>query len=254
VIDLEQAVDELYGVAPEEFVPTRKRLAAELKGDGNNAAAAVIAAARKPTVAAWTLNQLARSRRKEVDLLLDAGHRLRQAQASLLRGQGRSQFESARSTQQSAIAKLAVAAEALLADHGGGSKSVLDQVTATLQAAPTSDEGRELLARGRFERPFTDTGGFDALAALAPAAPRKRQAKPKASDELRRAKADLRRAEQEADRLESRAASAERTVEAQRAGLKRTEEQARDARAAADDAAARSAAAARRVRSLERRR
>ena len=64
----DDAVDELYGVPLGDFVSTRKRLANELGGDEGKE----LAKLRKPNIAAWTLNQLARRYRREVDLLLDA--------------------------------------------------------------------------------------------------------------------------------------------------------------------------------------
>jgi hypothetical protein len=48
-------LDELYGEL-DEFIPTRKRLARELKGAGHKETSGVLASARKPTVAAWVLN------------------------------------------------------------------------------------------------------------------------------------------------------------------------------------------------------
>ena len=73
---LEEAFDELYAAAPEDFVAERARLAKALKENGLADDAKAVAAVRKPTVAAWALNQLSRNNRRETDLLLDAGHRL----------------------------------------------------------------------------------------------------------------------------------------------------------------------------------
>ena len=99
-------------------------------------------------VFAWTLNQLARSERRDVDLLLDAGYRLREAQADILRDGGdRIELERAREIEREALTRLERAAARLL---GGSSSSLLPQVSSTLRTAAVSEEGRELLARGRF--------------------------------------------------------------------------------------------------------
>jgi hypothetical protein len=250
VPDLDEALDELYAAPLEEFVETRKRLAKTLKDAGLTEDAGAVAATRKPTVAAWAVNELSRRNRKEVDSLLDAGHRLRRAQAALLRGEGASEFAAARKAQQSAVSKLGRAAQATLA--GNASRAVLDQVTATLETASISDDGRDLLARGRFEKPFTDDAGFDAITALAPATPRRAKPQPDPRTQLREAKAALKEAERVQRRLERAAADKEQLVARRRAELADAEEQAQETRAEADTAAKATAQAARRVRSLER--
>jgi hypothetical protein len=191
-VDLDQALDELYDAAPEDFVVERKRLAKELKDEGRADDAAHLIKVRKPTVAAWAMNRLARDQRRDVDLLLDSGHRLRQAQAGVLRGDAREAFEQAQRTEREAIGRLVRAAEDLLAERGGASATVLEQIAASLHAAAVSDGGRELVAAGRFTQPLT-LEGFDALAGLAPP-PSKRRAKQKPSrdiEELKHARAEL---------------------------------------------------------------
>src|SRR5690242_7776649 len=93
---LDEATDELYGADLDDFGTERARLAKELRAEGRQADAAALAKLRKPTVAAWVLNQLARRNRREVDLLLHAGHRLRQSQAGVVRGGKRESYEQAR--------------------------------------------------------------------------------------------------------------------------------------------------------------
>jgi hypothetical protein len=191
-VDLEQAREELYGAAPEHFVAERKRLAKELKAEGRAEDAQELAKVRKPTLSAWALNRLTRDERRDVDLLLDSGHRLLQAQAGVLRGDAREGFEQAQRTEREAIARLVHEAEQLLVDRGGASATILEQIAASLHAAAVSEHGRELLAAGQFTEPLT-LEGFDTVAGLAPP-PSKRPAKPKPSrstDELKRARAEL---------------------------------------------------------------
>jgi hypothetical protein len=174
---------------------------------------------RKPTLSAWTVNQLARRERRDVDLLLDASHRLREAQQGLLAGKDQAGFEEARRTQRDALAALRKAAGGILAEAGRGSETTLNKVLATLQAAAVSDEGRELLARGRLTGDVEPTG-FELLSALPAGAPAKaRPSKQRAETRPAKPKVDRRREERlrlEAAReelKEARAASREANAE-----------------------------------------
>ena len=175
--DLEQAFDELYAAAPEEFVVERSRLAKALKQKGRTDDAKTIAAIRKPSVAAWALNQLSRLNRRETDLLLDAGHRLREAQSDALAGAGRDAFTRAREAERQALSELTRQAEQLLKTRGNASPAVLNQISQSLRAAAISQEGRELLAQGRFSEPLK-AEGFDLVGELAGSVPA-RAAKPR---------------------------------------------------------------------------
>ena len=55
------AVEELYGADPQAFTERRAELAAAARDAGDRAAAKAIAALRRPTRAAWVVNQLART-------------------------------------------------------------------------------------------------------------------------------------------------------------------------------------------------
>jgi hypothetical protein len=231
-VTLDEALDQLYGVELDAFIPERKRLARDLKEAGDGEAAAEIAKARKPTVAAWALNQLARAHRRDVDLLLDAGHRLRQAQEGVVGGADRAAFEQAQKTERDALRRLTQQASELL---GGASSQSLSQISSTLRAAAVSEEGRELLARGRFTAPL-EAEGFDVFGALPPRPDRVRSpegdAAPgrRAKEELREAKARVRElqravreAEREAAKLEAEWKDSEAAAEAARAELAEAE-------------------------------
>src|SRR5215208_532649 len=90
---IEQAMRELYALPPGDFTSARDARVKELRADGDRDAAAAVKALRRPTVAAWALNQLARSRAKDVERLLEAGERLRSAQEELLGGGDRAAFQ-----------------------------------------------------------------------------------------------------------------------------------------------------------------
>lgn len=234
-MELEDALDALYDATPDDFVAERKRLAKELKAAGRAEDAVELTKVRKPTVAAWALNRLARDHRRDVDLLLDSGHRMRTAQAGVLRGEAREAFEQAQRTERETIARLVREAERLL---GGASSNVVEQISASLHAAAVSEVGREVLAAGRFTQPLS-LEGFDALAGLAPP-PSKRAPKPKPSrstEELKEARAALaearkrlREAERTAHEAHKLAAQAEINVDDAAAAVRKAEEQLRGRR------------------------
>src|SRR4051794_17297528 len=115
---LDEAIDRLYGVALGEFVSERAQLVKELRAAEQREDADAVGKLKKPTVAASMLNRLAREHRRDVDLLLDAGHRLREAQAGVLRGDERESFERARKQEVDAMRRLLRPAPALRAPAG----------------------------------------------------------------------------------------------------------------------------------------
>jgi hypothetical protein len=235
---LDEAADRLYGVDLDEFAAERARLVKELRGEGRREEAAEVGKLRKPTIAAWALNQLVRRNRREVDLLLHAGHRLRQSQAGVVRGGKRASFEQARQTEAEALRALRLEAGALLRDsRGGASDAVLDQVVRGLRAAAVSDEGREHLARGDFARPPEEESGFELLGGLVGELPERPPPAKQRRDDAQRAKAalqearrrlresesELRKAEAEVRRAERGAEAAAARVDAARAEVERLE-------------------------------
>jgi hypothetical protein len=224
-VTLDEATDQLYGADLDSFVTERTRLARELSDAGDREGGERIAKLKKPTVAAWALNQLARKHRRDVDLLLDAGHRLRQAQEGVVGGADRSSFEQAQKTQREALRRLTQQASQLL---GGASAQVLSQISETLRTAAVSEEGRELLATGRFTAPLTSEG-FDVFGGVLPERPKKKAAAAKsrqANDELRQARErvrELERAVREAEvrvtKLKTELKESERAAESARVAL-----------------------------------
>ena len=192
----------MYAVGPDDFVAERERLSRELRDAGQKEEAKVVKAARKPTLSAWTVNQLARQERRNVDLLLDASHRLREAQQGLLAGKDERGFEEARRTQRDALAALRKAADRILSDAGRGGETTLNKVTATLQAAAVSDEGRELLARGRLTGDVEPTG-FELLSPLSAGPPAKTRPTGPAKKQPASAPSKVERRRQDRERLDA---------------------------------------------------
>jgi hypothetical protein len=207
--------EELYGLPLEEFVSARDQAARAARKAGDKEAAAELAALRKPTVAAWAVNQLARRHRRDVDLLLDSGKRLLDAQRASLEGGGREQLDAARTSLEAAVAALGDAARDVLGESA--SETTMTRVVETLHAAALSTDGRALLASGTLTKELQETG-WDLLSGLAPAKPppdRGRQAtKPERRARARPTgdtKREAEKLERQALREELRAARQRRT-------------------------------------------
>jgi len=188
-------LDDLYSEPLESFTSARNELARKLRAAGDKEAAARVAAMRKPTAPAWAVNQLSRRHRREIDLLLDAGHRLIEAQQG---GRSADELGTAAKQHRDAVERLMRLARSLLAETA--SEDTIRKVAETLRAASLTEEGREELARGRLADAVTTTG-WDILVArtggtAAPARPRASKSKqPDRKAETDRAKSMLKAAE-----------------------------------------------------------
>jgi hypothetical protein len=149
--DIESEIDRLYGLPLDEFVKARDELARSLRGAGRRSDAATIKELRKPTVGAWALNQAVRTRRGDVDELLDAGEALRVAQERLLAGGDRAELRDATEREREVVSRLAGAA-AVIGGEAGRSAALEPRLQATLHAAALDESVRKELAAGRLIR------------------------------------------------------------------------------------------------------
>ncbi|MGN6869094.1 MAG: hypothetical protein ACTHMY_11910 [Solirubrobacteraceae bacterium] len=152
--------DELYGLPLDRFVPERTALARELRSAGRREEAGEVAALRKPSVAAWAVNQLVRTQRKAVDELFEAGDALRAAHDQVLAGGGDAgSLRTAVALQRAAVDSLTKSARGLLTSEGHElSPSIIERVTDTLQAAALDDDARAQVRDGRLERELRHVG------------------------------------------------------------------------------------------------
>ena len=117
----EQAVSVLYRAPHESFVTERRRLAAELKAEGDKAGAAQLAKLGRPPISAWVVNQLWWQAREAFDELFDTAAQLRKGKLS------------ASPAHRKAIARLGARAEQLLREGGhGANDATLRRVAMTL--------------------------------------------------------------------------------------------------------------------------
>jgi hypothetical protein len=151
---------DLYGLPLDRFVPERGALAKALRKRGRREEAREVSSLRKPAVAAWAVNQLVRTRSREVAALFDAGDVLQQAQTQLLtgRGDGRALREAV-GRERDAVRELAELARGLLSSDGHEvTQTTLDRVSDTLHAAALDGDARAQVTDGRLARELRHVG------------------------------------------------------------------------------------------------
>ncbi len=250
--DLDHALDELYGVTPKEFVGTRKSLAAELRTGGDATAAKQLAEARRPTTAAWALNQLARAHPELVDELIERGAELRRVQSRAATG-GADRLREATAERRAALDAAADAALALAGEITANPEAHRDAITATLEAGSADESIGEVVRAGRLVREVEGAVGFPEIATLslvqggrAPkakatadkrAVAEAREPKPApdvaARVALESAEAEARRAAQRASELAVKVGEAEQVLDDRRAELDQAQAALREAQSAA---------------------
>jgi hypothetical protein len=155
---LEKAADELYAADPDEFVDRRRALSAAARQQGDADAAKAIAALRKPTRSAWTLNALARADAGVIERAADLGTQLREAERRL-DGAALRELSRERRELVDTMARTAFTATGQQAP----SAALREEVNATLTAAFADPEVAEQLASGRLLRGAQWAGfGLDA--------------------------------------------------------------------------------------------
>ncbi len=142
---LDAEADRLYGLEPEEFVAARDAAAKALRGDGRRAEAATVAKLRKPSVAAWVVNRLARDEADLVAALLDAGAQLREVQ---LAGAAAADLRAAIEAEAKALDALMRPAGRIAARSESGRDAALARARDTLHAAALDPDLAEEARRG----------------------------------------------------------------------------------------------------------
>ncbi|MFJ4686739.1 hypothetical protein [Streptomyces sp. NPDC088789] len=256
-MDVDEVVRELYGLRPSEFVAARDAYVARAREAKDTAAAKAVAALRRPVLAAWAANQLARQRPDETARFLALAATLREAHRAL----DREQLRTAARQQHRLVAALTRTA-ADLAQEGGQpvGDPVLREVEQTLHAVLARPDVAELWSEGRLTKVpdpavgFADVTPEDAAppARPSPTAPKK----PAAREKAERREAEHREVERrEAERREVERREVERARVVAREAAARVRSRERELASAHDDrtaVAGRVREAVERVRRLER--
>lgn len=192
--DLPPAADELYGLTLEEFVGARNALAKQLRAEGDATAAKRVAALRKPNVAAWTINQLVRSRSGDVGEFARTADELRAAQTDLLEGRGApARLREARTAERAAVERLVDLARGLFPGGREPAQATIERIAATLHAAAADESVRNGVLSGRLLTDFEPSGFGDLQVELPDAPPAAAREKPVETPE-RDAEAEAREA------------------------------------------------------------
>jgi hypothetical protein len=222
---------DLYGLPLERFTEERNALAGELRRAGRRDDAAAVAKLRKPSVAAWAVNQLVRTQQRGTAAVFAAGDALRQAQSDLLAERADpGALRRAITQERAAVERLTEIARGLLSSSGQElSPARLEQVSETLHAAALDDDARAKVQDGCLERELRHVGlgalgagGTEGTSRPQPATakrPRSGKAEARRGDEsaARRLEAEARRrAERAARELAAAQARRERAAEALR--------------------------------------
>ena len=232
---MDDVTDELYALDPGEFVAGRNELAKRLRKAGDRERAAGVAKLRRPSPAAWAVNQLVRRHRAEVEELVRLGEALRAAQDRALTGAESGDLRQAGRARRDAVARLAERADRLLVERGGTAGAHAGDVTATLEAASLDAEAGAAVLAGRLAtelEPPSGFGLFDLTMAPAPAS----QPKPKPAPAPAEEPETDERAERARREAEEAVAEARRRWEAQVAKAKEAVEKVSGSRKAVREA------------------
>jgi hypothetical protein len=144
---VDEAAAELYAADPDAFMDRRRELTAAARKQGDAAAAKEIAALRKPTRSAWTLNALARAEPRMIDNLAELGDQLRGAEQRLDGAAMRSLSQQRRELVDEATRRAFATTS-----QDAPSAAMREEVNATLLAAVANPDVADQLAAGRLTR------------------------------------------------------------------------------------------------------
>lgn len=154
-MDFEEAADALYAAPAADFIATRNELAKQLKADGDQLGSTRLKALRKPTVAAWVANLVARSLPDELDDLLALGDEFREATADL----DGDRLRDLTPKRHQLLDKLSKEAARLASDEGQKvSADVGQKLRETLDAALIDPAAGDALREGRLSSALRHVG------------------------------------------------------------------------------------------------
>jgi hypothetical protein len=154
-VDFEEAADALYAAPAADFIATRNELAKQLKADGDPVGSTRLKAMRKPTVAAWVTNLVARKAPDGLDDLLALGDEFREATADL----DGERLRELTPKRHQLLDKLAKEAVRLAAEDGQKiSADVGQKLRETLDAALVDPAAGDAVREGRLSSALRHVG------------------------------------------------------------------------------------------------
>src|ERR1043166_2858702 len=165
---VEDDIDALFRLPLSKFISARKALAVKLKKEGRGDEAERVKSLTKPSITAWTVNQLYWQQRASFDQLIANGQRLRQAQTKG-RPEKVGDLRAAFDERREVLSQLSDMATALLREAGyNPALDTLRRIATTLEAMSAYASLPDGVSAGRLTQDI-DPPGFDSLAAFAPA-------------------------------------------------------------------------------------
>lgn len=227
---LDASLDELFDALPEDFVAARNATARQLQSDGAADAAAAVKRLRRPTLATWALNRVARNAPDAVRAYLDASRELRRAQE-----QGSPDLRDVMRRHRARQHELADLVVEQAATRPGDPERVRAVAQETLEAAALDDAIAGALERGRLVATERAASAFDVLDVQEP---------PRAAPSRRKPRVDERRVDEaRVSRARDALARTEQALTAARDALAEAEQAAQERRRAVAEAEAATALA-----------
>jgi hypothetical protein len=226
---------DLYGLPLDRFVSERGVLAKALRAEGDKEEAALVAALRKPSVAAWTVNQLIRTQRRAVEAVFEAGDEVKRAQSELLAGQGSARvLREAAGRERRAVDEVTEVARGFLSSEGHEpTPATLDRVSMTLHAAALDEEARGQVREACLEHELRQVG-FGVSEDVGP--PAMQQAERQRAERLKSARKAEAAARREAERAARDVDGAQERRDRAAGSLQEAEDALASARERAEDA------------------
>ena len=166
-------MDELFKLPLVEFTGARNALATKLKQQGRANDANLVKTLAKPSISAWTVNQLYWNHRDAFDKLLAAGQRFHQAQTSSRAGKV-ADMRGSLDARRAALLHLSDLATSLLQEAGHNpSPDTIRRITTTLEAMSALASLSDGPTPGRLTQDV-DPPGFESLASFIPGAATKK--------------------------------------------------------------------------------
>lgn len=157
---LDRALDELYAATPPEFILVRSRLEKELRRADDAEAAAEVRGRRRPNLAAWATNQLARLDPDGIAELLTLTRRLTDEQQAVVDGRSPDVWRDVARHRRDLLDALAAGAVRALQPWAPKPATYRDAIAATLDAASLDPASVTDLEEGRLARPLTVPAGL----------------------------------------------------------------------------------------------
>lgn len=154
-VELQEALVDLYAADPSAFVARRETIVSDLRLAGREELARQVKALRKPSLAAWAVNLLARTRADDLARVHQLGSDLRSAQ-SLLTG---NLIRSLSAERHRVVDGLTALASDAAAQHGHSlSAGARQEVADTFTAALVSPEAADAVTSGLLTRALAYAG------------------------------------------------------------------------------------------------